>query len=101
MAFNTSLEPTEILLGNPDTKSLPLISVNNSSSNSIAVPISIFKVSAVFSPIINLYFSLIYLIIFSSKSLPATLNDSLTTIPPKEITAISAVPPPTSTIILP
>ena len=37
----------------------------------------------------------------SSKSSPATLIDVLTTVPPSEITAISAVPPPISTIILP
>ena len=41
------------------------------------------------------------LIIFSSKSSPATLTDLLATIPPREITATSLVPPPISTIILP
>src|SRR5690625_2168036 len=37
----------------------------------------------------------------ASKSLPAVLIDLLVTIPPKEITATSVVPPPISTIILP
>jgi hypothetical protein len=37
----------------------------------------------------------------SSKSSPAILIEALTTVPPKEITAISDVPPPMSTIILP
>ena len=36
-----------------------------------------------------------------SNSSPAVLNELLTTIPPKEITATSVVPPPISTIILP
>jgi len=37
----------------------------------------------------------------SSKSSPATLIDVLTTVPPREITATSVVPPPMSTIIFP
>ena len=37
----------------------------------------------------------------SSKSSPAILIDALTTVPPSEITAISEVPPPISTIIFP
>ena len=37
----------------------------------------------------------------SSNLSPAVFIDSLTTIPPSEITAISDVPPPTSTIMLP
>ena len=42
-----------------------------------------------------------YLTIAPSKSSPAILIEVLTTVPPKEITAISVVPPPISTIILP
>ena len=37
----------------------------------------------------------------SSKSSPAIFMDVLTTVPPREITAISEVPPPISTIIFP
>ena len=37
----------------------------------------------------------------SSKLSPATLIDVLTTFPPSEITAISVVPPPISTTMLP
>ena len=37
----------------------------------------------------------------SSSSSPATLSELLTTIPPREITATSVVPPPISTIIFP
>ena len=49
----------------------------------------------------RLCFFLIYRIIASSKSSPAILMEALTTVPPNEITAISEVPPPISTIILP
>ena len=42
-----------------------------------------------------------YLTIYSSNLSPAIFKDVLTTEPPKEITAISVVPPPISTIMLP
>src|SRR5690625_1396855 len=42
-----------------------------------------------------------YWVIDSSNVLPADRIDRLVTIPPNEITAISVVPPPISTIILP
>ena len=61
----------------------------------------IFKSSAVLSPIIMLCFFLMYLTIYSSNLSPAILSDVLTTDPPSEITAISVVPPPISTTILP
>ena len=61
----------------------------------------IFKSSAVLSPIIVLYFFLIYLTIASSNLSPATFIEVLTTEPPKDITAISVVPPPISTTMFP
>ena len=42
-----------------------------------------------------------YLTMASSKLSPAILIEVLTTVPPREITAISAVPPPISTIMFP
>ena len=48
-----------------------------------------------------LCFFFIYFTIASSNLSPATLIDVLTTEPPSEITAISAVPPPISTTIFP
>ena len=42
-----------------------------------------------------------YPVISASNSSPATLKELLTTIPPREITATSVVPPPISTIMLP
>ncbi len=44
---------------------------------------------------------LMYLIIASSNSSPAILSESAITIPPRDITAISVVPPPISTIMWP
>ena len=61
----------------------------------------IFKSSAVLSPIMILCFFFTYLTIDSSNLSPATLIDVLITVPPKEIIAISVVPPPISTTILP
>ena len=61
----------------------------------------ILSCSAVLSPISTLCFFRINLIIASSKSSPATFMDLLTTVPPNDITAISVVPPPISTIMLP
>ncbi|KAF5032239.1 hypothetical protein DSECCO2_619340 [anaerobic digester metagenome] len=48
-----------------------------------------------------LYFNLMYSFIFTSMSSPAILNESLSTIPPREIMAISVVPPPMSIIMFP
>ena len=48
-----------------------------------------------------LYLFLTYSLIFISISSPAILSESLSTIPPNDITAISVVPPPISIIILP
>ena len=61
----------------------------------------IFISSAVLSPITIFLFFFIYFIIASSNLSPAIFNERLFTEPPKDITAISAVPPPTSKIILP
>ena len=65
------------------------------------MPTLILISSAVRSPIRRLCFFRIYRTIASSKSSPAILIEVCTTAPPSEITAISAVPPPISTIILP
>ena len=61
----------------------------------------IFKSSAVLSPIMILCFFFTYLTIDSSNLSPATLIDVLITVPPKEIIAISVVPPPISTTMFP
>ena len=49
----------------------------------------------------RLCFLRIYRTMASSKSSPAILMDVFTTVPPREMTAISDVPPPMSTIIFP
>src|SRR5699024_1700393 len=96
-----SLDVIVIVLGKPVKRSRPRISISSISSTGLAEPITCLISSAVLSPIIILYSFRMYLVIDESKSLPAVLIDLLVTIPPKEITATSVVPPPISTIILP
>ena len=90
-----------MVFGSPVTRLRPRTSTCSSSGRGKADPIRIFISSAVLSPIRRLCFFLIYLTIASSKSSPAILIDVLTTVPPREITAMSDVPPPMSTIIFP
>ena len=99
-SLNSSVEIT-ISSGKPVIKFLPFIVVVKSLDPLNTDPIVTFKSSAVFSPIRILYLFLTYLVIASSNLSPATLIDSLITTPPNEITAISVVPPPISTIIWP
>ena len=61
----------------------------------------IFTSSAVRSPMSRLYFFLIYWMIELSSSSPPTRTDREATIPPREMTATSLVPPPMSTTMLP
>ena len=86
--------------GKPCVWSRPLTSILISSSKEYTEPIWIFTSSAVVSPIIKLYFFLKYWIMQSVISSPAISMEFATTIPPREITATSVVPPPISTIIL-
>ena len=90
-----------MVLGSPVTRFLPLTSIETDSGLLNTEPIFIFMSSAVLSPISKLCFCLIYLTIASSKSSPAVLIEALTTVPPREITAISVVPPPISTTMFP
>ena len=66
-----------------------------------AEPIWIFTSSAVRSPIMRLYRLRTKFAIASSSLLPAARTLRETTMPPSEITAISAVPPPMSMMRLP
>src|SRR3989338_1146468 len=101
MASVTSSLLTLIVRGKPDIISRPRISIVNFSAMGKAEPISIFSSSAVRSPMIRLYFFLIYSVIAASNLLPAERADVLATMPPKDNTATSEVPPPISTIICP
>ncbi len=90
------------VFGKPLTRSLPLISVVSPfllPGN--AVPTAFLISSPVRSPIIKLNSRLTYFTMASSNLSPPTLIDLLQTIPPRERTATSVVPPPTSTIMLP
>ena len=90
-----------MVLGNPSTRFLPLTFIVISSSNAYTVPIRIFISSAILSPISMLCFFRMYLMIASSNLSPAILIERLVTMPPRDMTAISVVPPPISTTILP
>ena len=87
--------------GKPVTKFLPFILEVKFLPPLKAEPIVTFNSSAVFSPIIILCLLLTYFMIASSNLSPALFIDDLTTIPPREIIAISHVPPPISTTIDP
>jgi hypothetical protein len=101
IAFRTSSAEMWIVLGNPVTRSRPLISAIISSGVGNAEPIAIFRASAVRSPrtIENSFFA--YAMMASSSSSPPTRTDVAVTMPPIEITATSLVPPPMSTTIEP
>src|SRR3990172_172407 len=99
-ASRTSSEWRLSALGTPETMSRPLISLDSEKPGK-AVPIATLICSAVGSPINRLYFRFTYWRIASSILSPATRTDWLLTIPPREMTATSVVPPPMSTIMLP
>ena len=101
MASHTSLLEILMFRGRPKIKSLPWISIYLVSFCTMAVPTFIFISSADCVPIARLYFFLIYSAIAASILSPATLTEWLVTIPPKEITATSEVPPPMSIIMCP
>ena len=90
-----------MVFGSPVTRFLPLTSIVITSCLGNAHPILILISSAVLSPIRRLCFLRINLTMASSKSSPAIFIEVLTTAPPREITAISVVPPPISTIMFP
>ena len=100
-ASSVSSDVTVTVFGSPVTRLRPRTSIVRFSGRLYTVPTLILISSAVRSPINKLCFLRMKRTIASSKSSPATLIELLTTTPPKEITAISAVPPPISTIIFP
>ena len=81
--------------------SRPRTSACTSSLSGNAEPTSSLISSAVCWPIRSLYSFLMWLMIASSISSPPTLRLCETTMPPREMTATSVVPPPTSTIMFP
>ena len=100
-ASRTSSDDTTRTLGTPVTRSRPLTDSSSSGSSFWALPISHLIRSAVRDPMSRLWCFLKYCITASSSSLPPTRIDSSTTMPLSAITAISVVPPPMSTIMLP
>ena len=96
-----SLSLISTLSGRPFIRCLPFTVIFTSPVGLYTLAISFFACSAVFSPISILYFIVTPRIIAASNLLPAILSEQLFTIPLNETTAISAVPPPTSTTIVP
>src|SRR5215204_2852170 len=89
------------VLGRPVMRSRPLISDDSSLASGKALPISILSCSAVCVPTVTLCSLWMWAEIAWSMSSPAIRIDDLVTIPPKEITATSLVPPPMSTTMDP
>ncbi len=81
--------------------SVPLISIFSIFLSGEALPIVIFTFSAVDSPMMRLCTLRTCLMIASSNSSPPTRMALVTTMPPREITEISVVPPPMSQIMCP
>jgi len=74
-ASRISASVTESVFGIPSIRSRPLISIVIGSSSGKALPSSSLICSAVRSPISRLYFFLMYWMIASSISFPATRTD--------------------------
>src|ERR1022692_964469 len=101
IARRTSSAEISVVFGSPLTRSLPRISARGSSAEGNAEPIAILISSAVRSPSMSEYSFLPKVMIAWSISSPPMRIDCEVTIPPREITATSVVPPPMSTTMLP
>src|ERR687894_1106074 len=101
IASRTSSLVITTVLGKPVTRSRPLISADFSSGSGKELPSSILSCSAVCVPTDTLYSLWMYAEMAWSISSPAILMEDLVTIPPRETTATSVVPPQTSTIMDP
>ncbi len=100
-ARRISAAETTMVLGSPETRSRPRISACGSSGTGNAEPTAILIPSAVRSPSSSAYSFLTYWMIALSSSSPATRTDWAATMPPREMTATSVVPPPMSTTMFP
>ena len=96
-----SEEVTVNTRGRPVMRQRPLTSKVCSSGRGKTQPICILISSAVRSPMSTLCFRRMYLMMASSNWSPAILMEVDSTMPPREMTAISVVPPPMSTIMWP
>ncbi|MBP1653789.1 MAG: hypothetical protein H6Q28_345 [Bacteroidetes bacterium] len=100
-ASRISTELASVVFGIPLTRSRPLTLMVISSFSGIAEPTSHLIASPVRSPIRMLWFFLKNWMMALFISSPATRIDSSFTMPESAMTAISVVPPPMSTIMLP
>ena len=101
MASRTSSGERMTFLGRPDMRSRPRTSALNSSSVGHAEPMAILISSAVRSPMAMPYSRRIQVWMAASMSKQPTRTALRATTPPREITAVSEVPPPMSTTMLP
>ena len=101
MAPAVSSDVIIMSLGRPDDTSLPRTLISRTFFVCMAVPTPILMFSAVDSPMKSPYFFFTYSAIDRSNSVPAMRKDDHATMPPKEITATSVVPPPIFTTMLP
>ena len=96
-----SVELTVTTLGRPVRRHRPLTSMVSSSSLGKTQPICFFISSAVRSPTSRLCLRRIYFTTASLSWSPAILMEADSTTPEREMTAMSAVPPPISTTMCP
>ena len=96
-----SLEETVNTRGRPVIRQRPLMSMVTSSGRGKTQPMVIFSSSAVRSPMSTLCLRRMYLMTASSNLSPAILMEADSTTPDREMTAMSAVPPPMSTTMWP
>ena len=100
-ALRSSAGETTTVLGMPVSSSRPRTSAFTSPSNGAAEPMANLISSAVRSPMAIPYSRLTNVCIAASMSKPPQRIAREATRPPREITAVSEVPPPTSTTMLP
>ena len=96
-----SVELTVTTLGRPVSRQRPFTSMVSSSSLGKTQPICFFISSAVRSPTSRLCLRRMYLTTASFSWSPAILMEVDSTMPDREMTAMSVVPPPMSTIMWP
>ena len=87
--------------GRPETRSRPRTSTSGSPDEGKAEPTVVLISSAVRSPRSSECSFFIHAMTAWSRSSPDVRNDRDVTMPPREMTATSVVPPPTSTTMLP
>src|SRR3989344_1207953 len=100
-ASRTWLSVRRTSRGRPVARSRPRIGRTSSSSSGSTAPMAIFVSSAVFSPMASWNSLRTKSMMFSLKRSPATCELLLATVPPRAIMAMSVVPAPMSSTMVP